>query len=35
LDFDAVRTLALLFTPIFLLILAGAALLAVQPRSWK
>jgi hypothetical protein len=35
LDLDAVRGLALLFSVIFVLIMAVVALLAVQPRTWK
>jgi hypothetical protein len=35
LDFDAVRGLALLFTVIFILLMAVVALLAIQPRTWK
>jgi hypothetical protein len=35
LDFDTVRSFALLFGVLFTLILAAVALLAVQPRSWK
>jgi hypothetical protein len=35
LDFETVRGLALLFTVIFVLLLAVIALLAVQPRTWK
>jgi hypothetical protein len=35
LDFDTVRSFALLFGVLFVLILAAVALLAVQPRSWK
>jgi hypothetical protein len=35
LDFDTVRGLALLFTVIFVLLMAVVALLAMQPRTWK
>jgi len=35
LDFDAVRGLVLLFSVIFVLVMAVVALLAAQPRTWK
>jgi hypothetical protein len=35
LDFDTVRGLAVLFSVIFILLMAVIALLAVQPRTWK
>ena len=35
LDFDTVRGLALLFSVIFVLLMAVVALLALQPRTWK
>jgi hypothetical protein len=35
LDFDAVRGLILLFSVIFLFVMAVVALLAVQPRTWR
>jgi hypothetical protein len=35
LDFDTVRGLALLFSVIFVLLMAVVALLAIQPRTWK
>ena len=34
-DFDSVRGLAVLFTIIFVLLMAVVALLAAQPRTWK
>jgi hypothetical protein len=35
LDFDTVRGLALLFTVIFVLLMAVVALVAIQPRTRK
>jgi hypothetical protein len=35
LDFDTVRALAVLFTIVFVLLMAVVALLAAQPRTWK
>lgn len=35
LDFDTVRELAVLFSVIFILLMAVIALLALQPRTWK
>jgi hypothetical protein len=35
LDFDTVRGLAVIFSVIFVLIMAVVALLAMQPRNWK
>jgi hypothetical protein len=35
LDWETVRGLALLFTVIFVLILGGVAMLAMQQRTWK
>jgi hypothetical protein len=35
LDFETVRGLTLLFSAVFVLIMAVVALLVVQPRTWK
>jgi hypothetical protein len=35
LDWEAVRGLAMLFSVIFVLIMAVVVMLAMQPRTWK